>query len=294
MAIVGYARVSTIDQNLEIQLKVLQSIKSDKIFAEKKSGNQQKGRTQLEACLDYLREGDTLVVTRIDRLSRSLRDLQNLVHQLDEKGIFLKAVEQPVDTSNAAGKAFFDMLGVFAEFETNLRRERQLEGVIKAKKEGKYKGRKPTALAKSQDVIDLIKEDFTREAVAKKLEIGAASVYRILKSYKIQHPDQLIPGSRSNKKIATLEVWLKVENNSSYVRGKKKVREYIEQDWKLRYEMKKKSADSWEYILKVPYRSDDELEKTVYEIMSKAESEADLKNCFTESDVTHKESGKSW
>jgi len=93
-----------------------------------------------------------LVITRIDRLARSLRDLQNLVHDLKESGIELKATEQPIDTSTAAGKAFLDMLGVFAEFETNLRKERQLEGIEKAKTEGKYKGRKPTAQAKYQQV----------------------------------------------------------------------------------------------------------------------------------------------
>jgi DNA invertase Pin-like site-specific DNA recombinase len=90
----------------------------------------------------FLRRGDTLVVTRIDRLARSMRDLQNLVHELREKGAHLKATEQPIDTGSAAGKAFLDMLGVFAEFETNLRRERQLEGIADAKARGVYQGRK--------------------------------------------------------------------------------------------------------------------------------------------------------
>lgn len=294
MAIVGYSRVSTTDQNLEIQQAALQLAGCKKIFAEKKSGTKHKGRTQLEACLDYLREGDTLMITRIDRLSRSLRDLQNLVHELEEKGIYLKAIEQPVDTSSAAGKAFFDMLGVFAEFETSLRRERQLEGVMKAKSEGKYKGRKPTAMAKSNQVISLIKEGFTREAVAKKLDIGIASVYRILKAYTASQPGEPLPGSRSKLKIATLEVWLSVENNSKFVRGKKKTREDIEQDWMMHYDMHKIHADGWDYMLKVPYSTNEELEETVYEIMSEAQSIADYKNCFVEITATHKESGQYW
>ena len=91
-----------------------------------------------------MRAGDTLVVTRIDRLARSLKDLQDIVHELKAKGVALKATEQPVDTGTAAGKAFLDMLGVFAEFETNLRRERQLEGISAAKARGVYKGRKPS------------------------------------------------------------------------------------------------------------------------------------------------------
>jgi DNA invertase Pin-like site-specific DNA recombinase len=94
--------------------------------------------------LDFVQHGDTLVVTRIDRLARSMKDLQDIVHELRQKGVALRATEQPVDTSTAAGKAFLDMLGVFAEFETNLRRERQLEGIVAAKARGIYKGRKPS------------------------------------------------------------------------------------------------------------------------------------------------------
>lgn len=97
------------------------------IRAEKRTGTAREGRTELDILLQFLRMGDTLVVTRIDRLARSLKDLQGIVHELKEKGVTLKATEQPVDTSTAAGKAFFHMLGVFAEFETNLRREQQME-----------------------------------------------------------------------------------------------------------------------------------------------------------------------
>ncbi len=191
MSLVGYARVSTTDQDLNIQLDTLNYAGCQKIFSEKVSGTQKKGQTKLSACLEYLREGDTLVVTRIDRLSRSLRDLQNLVFELKEQGIYLKATEQPIDTSTASGKAFLDMLGVFAEFETSLRKERQLDGIAKAKKEGKYKGRQPTAKAKSYQVINLVKEGFTRKDVADKLNIGIASVYRILKTHQDNHPTTL-------------------------------------------------------------------------------------------------------
>jgi len=154
----------------------------EKIFTEKQSGTTTKNRIELANCLSYMRDGDTLLVTRIDRLARSLRDLQNLVHELKCKEIGLKAIEQPVDTSTAAGKAFLDMLGVFAEFETNIRRERQLEGIAKAKAEGRYFGRKPTARAKSEQVVELIGQGLTKKAVAEELEIGVASVYRILKN----------------------------------------------------------------------------------------------------------------
>ena len=181
MALVGYARVSTTDQNYELQIEALKQAGCKKIFSEKISGTTI-DRPELEVCLDYLREGDTLLITRIDRLARSLRDLQNLVYDLKAKSIELKAIEQPIDTSSAAGKAFLDMLGVFAEFETNLRKERQLEGIAKAKAEGKYKGRKPTAKEKSPQIIEMIEQGMTRQEVANQLGIGVASVYRVLKS----------------------------------------------------------------------------------------------------------------
>src|SRR5712671_6375218 len=141
--IIGYARVSTTDQDVSIQEAALRAAGCTIIRAEKVSGTSTDGREELQTVLQFLREGDTLVVTRIDRLARSIRDLQNIVHDLKGRGVTLKATEQPIDTSTAAGKAFLDMLGVFAEFETNIRKERQREGIDKARQEGKYKGRKP-------------------------------------------------------------------------------------------------------------------------------------------------------
>ena len=179
MALYGYARVSTLDQDLSIQRTALNAAGCEVIRAEKASGARRDGRTELQVLLDFLRAGDTLVVTRIDRLARSLKDLQDIVHELKTKGIALKATEQPVDTGTAAGKAFLDMLGVFAEFETNLRRERQLQGINAAKARGVYKGRKP-----SIDVVEVMRlrceEKLGPAAIARRLGIGRASVYRVL------------------------------------------------------------------------------------------------------------------
>ncbi|MGM9455266.1 recombinase family protein [Legionella bozemanae] len=185
MPLVGYARVSTTDQDYSIQEEALKNAGCIKIFAEKKSGNSKDNRKAFNECMNFIREGDTLVVTRIDRLTRSIRDLQNLLHDLRVKQIHLKAIEQPVDTSTAAGKFFIDMLGVFAEFETNLRRERQMEGIQKAKQLGKYKGRKPTARALSNQVVKLAEQGNTKKTIAQNLGIGIASVFRILRSHKI-------------------------------------------------------------------------------------------------------------
>ncbi|CAM5775097.1 integrase-like protein y4lS [Labrys miyagiensis] len=175
----GYARVSSVDQDLAIQEAALRMAGCHVIRSEKKSGTRRDGRTELATLLDFLHEGDTLMVTRVDRLARSIGDLQDIVRILKSKGVALRATEQPIDTSTASGKAFLDMLGVFAEFETNLRRERQLEGIAAAKARGVYRGRKRTI--DSAEIRRLHDQDkLGATAIARKLGIGRASVYRLL------------------------------------------------------------------------------------------------------------------
>src|SRR6266567_393958 len=176
MTTIGYARVSTTDQDLAIQVTTLKAAGCEVIRSEKRSGTTTEGRAELQTVLDFLRPGDILMVTRIDRLARSIGDLQDIVRALRARGVALKATEQPIDTSTAAGKCFLDMLGVFAEFETNLRRERQLEGIARAKAAGAYKGRKPSIDRAA--VAQLRAEVLGPSAIAERLGIGRASVYR--------------------------------------------------------------------------------------------------------------------
>jgi DNA invertase Pin-like site-specific DNA recombinase len=178
VTIIGYARVSTTDQDLSIQEVALRAAGCDVIRAEKRSGTTRAGREELRTVLEFLRKGDVLMVTRIDRLARSIGDLQDIVRAVRAKGAALKATEQPIDTSTAAGKCFLDMLGVFAEFEMNLRRERQLEGIAKARAAGVYKGRPPSIEASR--VRELKAQGMRPTDIAKALKIGRASVYRIL------------------------------------------------------------------------------------------------------------------
>ncbi len=174
----GYARVSTTDQDLAVQRAALEAAGCAVIRAEKVSGTSTTGRAELRTLLDFIRRGDALVVTRIDRLARSIGDLQTIIAELKKKGATLRCTEQPVDTSTAAGKAFLDMLGVFAEFETNLRRERQMEGIAAAKERGVYAGRKPSIDA--AQVRALAADGMGAQAIARRLGIGRASVYRAL------------------------------------------------------------------------------------------------------------------
>ncbi|PVE25464.1 integrase [Microvirga sp. KLBC 81] len=179
-SVFGYARVSTTDQDLTTQEEALRAAGCERIRSEKKSGAAIQGRSELQTLLDFVRKGDTIVVTRIDRLARSVADLAAIVRTLEAKGVALKAINQPIDTSTAAGGCFLRMLDVFAEFETAVRRERQMEGIAKAKKEGVYKGRKPSIDAVK--VQDLASQGMGGTEIARKLGIGRASVYRLLKA----------------------------------------------------------------------------------------------------------------
>jgi DNA invertase Pin-like site-specific DNA recombinase len=178
MTVIGYARVSTTDQDLSIQEAALRAAGCEVIRAEKRSVTTTAGRDELRTVLDFLRLNDTLVVTRIDRLARSIGDLQDIVRTIRQKGAKLKATEQPIDTGTAAGKCFLDMLGVFAEFETNLRRERQLEGIAKAKAAGVYKGR-PASIDEAR-IRELKAQGMRPTDIAKTLGVGRSSVYRAL------------------------------------------------------------------------------------------------------------------
>lgn len=174
----GYARVSTLEQDLGIQEAALRAAGCQTIRSEKKSGSDRGSRSELQVLLDSLRGGDTLVVTRIDRLARSMKDLQDIVHELKGRGVALKATEQPIDTGTAAGKAFLDMLGVFAEFETNLRRERQAEGIEAAKARGVYKGGKSRI---DPDAVRKLAADGIKPAhIARQLGISRGTVYNLM------------------------------------------------------------------------------------------------------------------
>ena len=177
-----YARVSTLDQNIEPQIKALTDYGCNIIRQEKISGTSLKGREELNTLLEFLRSGDELVVTKIDRLARSLKDLENMVFNLQEKKVDLSLVETRISTSSAGGKAFLSMLGVFAEFENNLRAERQADGIAMAKANGKYKGRKPTIDDELKEmIINDSAKGMKKTEIATIYQISRATVYRVIK-----------------------------------------------------------------------------------------------------------------
>ena len=178
--LVGYARTSTTEQiaGIEAQERDLKASGAERIFREQTSAIG--ARKELEAAIDFAREGDVLVITKLDRLARSVADLCALVARLEKKGVALRILGMGIDTGTPSGKLMLNIFGAIGQFEREVMMERQREGVAKAKAEGKYKGRAPTARAKADEIRRLVGEGFTREAVADQLGIGVASVYRVL------------------------------------------------------------------------------------------------------------------
>ncbi len=179
MTMVGYARVSSAGQSLEVQIDNLKNAGCKKVFSEKQSGASATNRMALQEALEWLREDDTLVVTRLDRLARSGKDLHDIIHRLSGKQVGFQCLQQgAVDTTTSMGKLVLGILGAVAEFETDIRKERQREGIEKAKKRGVYKGR--PASIDADKVRELKAAGMGGAAIAKKMGIGRASVYRLL------------------------------------------------------------------------------------------------------------------
>jgi DNA invertase Pin-like site-specific DNA recombinase len=179
MTAVGYARVSSVGQNLGVQLEKLKGC--DKVFKEKRSGVDA-GRPALKRCLEYLREGDTLLVTKIDRLARSTSDLYRIVSTLADKGVAFKVVDDPtIDTTSRTGKLIMGILALIAEFENDIRRERQMDGIKKARERGIQFGRKPLLVPDTiKNVKKLRKAGKTVPEIMRLTHLSKASVYRAL------------------------------------------------------------------------------------------------------------------
>jgi len=180
--LVGYARTSTLDQKagIEAQERDLAALGCERIFREQVSSVDVRERDQLDAAIDFARAGDTLVVTKLDRLARSVRHLHELLERLQAKGVELRILDLGIDTGTATGKLMLTLLGGIAQFEREIMLERQREGIAKAKAAGKYLGRKPTAQAKGDEVRELRAAGLSATAIAERLGIGRASVYRVL------------------------------------------------------------------------------------------------------------------
>ena len=190
----GYARVSSAGQNLDAQIKQLEDVECEKIFSEKVSGRQKEGRQQLRILLQTVKQGDSIVVTKLDRFARSTKDALTVIEELNQKSVALIVLNMGgdrVDTSTAIGKLMITVLSGIAEFEADMIRERQLEGIQEAKKRGVYKGRPKKYTEKNPSInhaIDLFKERSTNKKTVKEIEeitkVSRATIYREIKKQK--------------------------------------------------------------------------------------------------------------
>lgn len=179
---VGYARTSTLEQvaGLEAQRRELEQAGCEKLYEEQVGATAP--RKRLHDALEFTREGDTLVVTKLDRLARSVTDLGRIVEHLERHGVALHILNLSLDTNNATGRLMINVVGSVAQFEREMMLERQREGIAKAKAEGKYRGRKPTARNRAEDIRKLAQTGVTRAEIAKQVGVSERSVYRVLSS----------------------------------------------------------------------------------------------------------------
>jgi DNA invertase Pin-like site-specific DNA recombinase len=282
---IGYARVSTDEQSLDLQLDALKQAGCEKIYQETASGAQSE-RPQLEELLRHLRKGDVLVIWKLDRLGRSLKHLVTLTSELMEQGVGLQSISDPIDTTTPHGRLTFNLFASLAEFERDLIRERTQAGLKAARARGR-KGGRPTGLSHRAQATAAAAETLYRKgehstrAIAKMLGISKSTLYAYLRHREVE-----IGSYRKKPKVMKVEVWLRVERNNKYVRGKQKAKEEIERCVFSRYQMEKPKPDGWDYVLSIPYQTDEELDRIIYDdILGEAQRIAESRHCFIEADV---------
>lgn len=281
---IGYARVSTQDQDLSLQLDALQQNGCEKIFEEKITGTT-KQRPQLQQLLAQLRSDDVVMIWKLDRLARSLKDLVDLINQIREKGASLLSLNDQIDTTTAQGKFTFHVFAALAEFERDIISERTKAGLAAARARGRKGGRPKGLSRKAQHTATLaerlyLEGQLSIKGICEELTISKGTLYKYLRHQGVE-----VGVHRKQKKMLEVSLWLRVENNNKFVRGKTKSRREIE-DYVLRhYNIKKPDPKGWEYTLTITYETDEELDRIIYDMLREADSIADSRDGFIEADV---------
>ena len=286
----GYARVSTREQSPALQLDALREAGCERIFRETASGAKAE-RPELARLLEQVREGDVVVVWKLDRLGRSLGHLVAFVGELMERGVGLVSLRDPVDTTSAQGRLVFNLFASLAEFERDLIRERTRAGLEAARARGR-KGGRPRGLSEAARKKAVVAEALYRagelpvKEIARTLDISKATLYKYLRHRGVE------VGAARRRRRATVRLWLRVENSSKHVRGGKRAREGIERFVLAPYAARKLEGD--EYQLEIEYESEGELERTVYEILGEASRWAEEQHCFVESEAWEVGTERRW
>ena len=297
MATWGYLRVSTNEQNTENQrLAVLEYANKNKLtidhWIEVKASSQKSARSRKIDELKALDSGDVLITAEMSRLGRSVGQIAILVDELLAKKVRLVFIKENMELSgkrNVQSKVMITMFSLFAEIERDLISERTVEGLARARSEGKTLGRPRGRLGKSkldgkqEEIREYFAKGVNKANIARIYNVSLAALNNFIKTRGI-----------STEKTMRVTLWLRVENNSKFVRGKKRVREDIEDYVLSRYDMEKPTKDGWDYELTIPYENRKDLDDTVYDMLAEMSALADDRHCFIETDVWSKEHDISW
>ncbi len=285
----GYVRVSTQQQDLIRQLDLLKNYKCTEILTEKISGTKL-DRPELNRLKDKVRSGDTLIVESFSRLGRSTKDLIELVEYFENKEVKLISLKESFDTNTPQGKLMLTVFQAFSQFERDLIAQRTKEGLESARARGR-KGGRPTVkekhIEKALNLYD--SKQYSISEIVEMTGISQATLYRYIR--KRGSNEEITRGTDVDK-TAVIRLLLRIENNNKFVRGKGKVRQSVEQHLRSYYKLE--VMTSGEYVIYVSYRTLEELEETVDEIIREIADEADLKNCFIEADAHCDELGLHW
>lgn len=305
---IGYARVSTRDQNLNLQLDALNQAGCERIYQDVASGSKA-ARPALDELLGQIRAGDVLVIWKLDRMGRSLKHLVELVGNLIERKVGLLSLNDPIDTTSAQGRLVFNLFASLAEFERELIRERTQAGLTAARARGRVGGR-PKGLSPQAQATAMVAETLYRErrmgvaAIAQKLHISKSTLYSYLRHRDVQispyekseqrrsEPPATASVKTNEPKVATILLSLRIQNNSKFVRGKKRTIEHIEHFYLSEYDAQRRP--NGDYELKIPYDSGEDLDSTVNELLNNIASDADDRNCFSGSDACMEGADRHW
>jgi len=291
---IGYARVSTKEQNLDLQKDALKKAGCKEIFEEKVSGAG-KERPQLVKLVEQLRKGDVLTIWKLDRLGRSIKDLIQLVNKIQEKGAELKSLNDHIDTTTPHGKLTFHMFAALAEFERDMIRERTLAGLVTARARGRVGGR-PKGLSQKAEHVAIIAQQLYEDGqktvteICEELSISRATLYNYLR-----HRGVKIGQHRNKMRFLKTELWLVVQTKSRVKKSLKKCIEAIEFFILSKFKCKADKKNKGIYQLTIPYQSTKELDLTVAQIIRDIQNTCELHNCSVELSLKALDkSGKSW
>ncbi len=305
----AYIRVSRDTQTTENQrFEILKFVDSKKIqidewVEETVSGIKKVQDRKLGEVIGKLKKDDLLIVTEMSRLGRSLMEVMSILNSLMERNVKVFTVKEKYELgNNINSKVLAFAFTLSAEIERNLIAQRTKEALARKKSEGKKLGRPKGRLStttkltgKEEQIKELLIKDISYSAIGRILGVNRITVTNFVKSRKLQ--DTAFKTSNNSKdqlKTIKVKLWLRVENNSPFVRGKGKVRSEIEEECLERYDMKKPQNGSWDYEITIPYTDDKDLDKIIDEILSEAHSIANRRNCFIETDVREIGGERSW